>query len=353
MKSQSNKMEKLKICIVGFGWFGKMHYSVYKDMDNVEVIGVCDVNMASFDSKQKSLQDEFHKDVSQDKDALGKNVKIYSDVEKMLKELKPDLLDVVVPEDKHIDVALVGIAHGCNLIIEKPMTVSYKDAVKIQEEANKKGVHVYVGQVLRFDDRYRALEEMLADTDKDDIRHLTLERNFQSKSHYVYGRVHPAYSCLAHDIDLTLWLSKNKVKSVNAFANNFIGRTYPDNIVAVLELENGAFSTIQNSWHVAQKCPYGFEFITKIFTKDNTFTVKNEPVIHNWSNQSVDYPEFFFWPKINGKIKGALRTELEHYVECGLKNIESPILPLADVVEIIKVANAIEDSINQKKKIEL
>lgn len=44
-------MEKLKICIVGFGWFGKMHYSVYKDMNNVEVIGVCDANENSFSSK--------------------------------------------------------------------------------------------------------------------------------------------------------------------------------------------------------------------------------------------------------------------------------------------------------------
>ena len=269
----------------------------------------------------------------------------------MLKELKPDLLDIVVPEDVHIDVALKGIEYGCDLIIEKPMTVNYKDAQKIEMEANKKGVHVYVGQVLRFDDRYRALEEMLQNTTKDEIRHITMERNFQSKSHLVYGRVHPAYSCLAHDIDLTLWLSKNKVKSVSAFANSFLNRTYPDNIVAVLELENGSLATLQNSWHIAQKCPYGFEFSSKIITNKDVFVIKNEPVIHNWSNDTVDYPELFFWPKINGKVKGALRNELEHYVQCALEKIESPILHLSEVVEIIKVANAIEDSINKKEKI--
>lgn len=162
-------MEKLKICIIGFGWFGKMHYSVYKHMKNVEIIGVCDENAASFSSQQKSLQDEFHKDVSQDKDKLSENIKVYTDVEKMLTELKPDLLDIVVPEDVHIDVALKGIEHGCDLIIEKPMTVKYEDAQKIEEEANKKGVHIYVGQVLRFDERYRALEEMLEGTKKEEI----------------------------------------------------------------------------------------------------------------------------------------------------------------------------------------
>ena len=46
-----------------------------------------------------------------------------------------------------------------------------------------------------------------------------------------------------------------------------------------------------------------------------------------------------------------LKNELEHYIECALEKIESPILPLSDVVEIIKVANAIEDSINKKEKI--
>ena len=80
-------------------------------MENVEVVGVCDVNLASFSSEQKSLQDEFHKDVSHKKDELAESIKVYSDTEKMLEELNPDLLDIVVPEDKHIDVALVGIKH--------------------------------------------------------------------------------------------------------------------------------------------------------------------------------------------------------------------------------------------------
>ena len=346
-------MKKLSICIAGFGWFGKMHYSIYKEMDNVEVKGVCDLNENAFLNNTKSVQDEFHKDVSKNKDMLDESVKRYTDLEEMLRDLEPDVLDVVVPEDLHIDVALTGIKYGCDLIVEKPLTVKYSDALKIQEEATKKGVNVYTGQVLRFDDRYRGLADMMKSTKKDMIRHISMERNFQKKSHYVYGRVHPAYSCLAHDIDLTLWLSKNKVVSVNAYANNFIGRTHPDNIVAVLELENGAFATLQNSWHIAEKCPYGFEFSTKIITSENTFTIRNEPVIHNWSNYTVDYPELFFWPKIDGKTCGALKSELAHYVDCAIKKVSSPILSLDDAVSVIKVANAIEDSISKGKKIKL
>ena len=342
--------KKLKIGIVGLGWFGKQHYKVYQTFDNVEIVAICDINIDNFNNT-KSLQDEFHKDVAKKEDLDLTGINLYTDITKMLENEDIDLVDITAIEKEHYDLAKIAILHKKNVIIEKPMTINYHDAKELYDLAKKNKTYIYVGNVLRFDNRYKALSDLLSNNTKDDIRHLSLERNFQSKSHYVYGRVHPAYSACVHDIDLTLWLSKSKVESVYAYGYNFLKRENPDTIVCILELENGATAVIQNIWHVNEKCPYGFEFSTKIMLNDGTYCIKNEPVINCWKNSGVDYPELFFWPTIDGCIQGALRSELNHYVQCAINNIESKELPMKEAIRSIKIANAIEISIKEKRKV--
>lgn len=344
--------KKLKVAIVGFGWFGKQHFKVYENLSNVEVVAICDINVNNID-KEKSLQDEFHKDVAKEDVFDFQNIKIYNDITELLLNENIDLIDVVSIESEHYNLAKRALLSGKNIIIEKPMTISYSDAKELYDIAIENKLVFYVGNILRFDDRYRALNDLIKEKNKDDIRHLSLERNFQSKSHYVYGRVNPAYSACIHDIDLTLWLSKSNVKSVYAYGSHFLNRENPDVIICILELENGAVSVIQNVWHINDNCPYGFEFSTKIILDDGTYMIRNEPIIHCWTKNGVEYPELFFWPTIDGAIQGCLLKELGHYVDCALNNIESNILPMKEAIESIKIANAIEISLNEKRKIYL
>lgn len=343
---------KTKIAIAGYGWFGKMHHKVYMAMEDVEIVGIFDVNEDSFNMEKKSAQDAFHKDMKS-VSPENKNTRFFTNLEQMLAETRPDILDIVVPENIHINIALVGLKYKCHLVIEKPMTVNYSDAKNIFDKARQNDLQVYVGHVLRFDARYAALAHMLSDVDGKDIRHISMERNFQSKSHYVYGRVHPAYSACIHDVDIIRWMSKSKVTEVSAFANYYLNREYPDVIVAILKLESGALCTIQNVWHISESCPYGFEFSSKFITKEDTFMIRNEPVISKWGKEVVEYPEMFFWPQINGKVVGALKDELTHYIYCAKKNIESPILPNSEVLDSMKIADSIVQSINTKQTIRL
>lgn len=342
--------KKLNIAIVGFGWFGKQHFKVYEKLNNVKITAICDVNINNI-GKTKSLQDEFHKDVSKEDSLDLQNVNLYDNITDMLNKEEIDLVDITAIEVEHYNLAKEALLKGKNVIIEKPMTINYSDAKELYDIAIENNLIFYVGNVLRFDNRYQALNDLLKFKTKEDIRHLSLERNFQSKSHYVYGRVNPAYSACVHDIDLTLWLSKSTVKSVYAYGNHFMNRENPDTIVCILELENGAVATIQNIWHINENCPYGFEFSTKLLFDDGTYTIKNEPVLHCWTNKGVEYPEMFFWPTIDGAINGALVKELTHYVDCALNRIESNILTMEKAIESIRIANAIEISLKEKRKV--
>lgn len=341
---------KLKVAIVGFGWFGKQHYSVYKSMPDVEVVSICDTNNNAF-SYSHNVQDEFHKNISSTNNNNAITAKLYTDIVDMLKHEQIDLLDITAIESEHYTLAMLGLDAGCHLLVEKPLTINYDHSLRLYETALRKNLYFYTGNVLRFDSRYRALSNILSNIDvTQNLRHMSLERNFQVKSHYTYGRVHPAYSACVHDIDLTLWLSHQNVTSVTAYGRNFLNRTYPDSLVALLELQNGALACIQNVWHISNKCPYGFEFSTKLMTNHNYYQIRNEPVIHCWHDSGVEYPEMFFWPTIDSHISGALKDEITHYVACAKQSIESPVLSMKDSIRSIQVASSMVESLTNKNK---
>jgi len=66
---------------------------------------------------------------------------LYQDVEKMLDEIKPDVLFILVPTDGQLPLAMVASQKGCNIITEIPysVTLAYGDAIaKSCEENNVK-----------------------------------------------------------------------------------------------------------------------------------------------------------------------------------------------------------------------
>jgi len=336
--------KKSKIAVVGIGWFGRMHLDIWSQINTVEVVGLCDINPSALNiTSGLKEQDAFHKSVDDiySNNYLLSKVRRFVDLDDMLCKVKPDILDIVVPEADHFKVALSGIKAGCDIIVEKPFVLTSNDAKQLINKAQKNKSKIYVGHILRFDPRYRSLASLLFKHDPINLRHISLERNFQTRGHKVYGRTHPAFASCIHDIDILLWLSRQAIVSVSGYSKSFLSKEHPDVVVAIIELESGAIAVIQNVWHIAPGCPFGFDFQSKIFIEDNTYCIRNEPVIHHWGKDQTFYPEIFFWPKINSYRGGALFNELSHFEECSRYNRNSELVPLKEVMEGIKVAESL------------
>ncbi len=65
-----------------------------------------------------------------------------TDYRKMLDEKKPELIWSFVENNRHLEIVEFAAARKINVIFEKPLAASYKDALKIQEIANKAGIRV-------------------------------------------------------------------------------------------------------------------------------------------------------------------------------------------------------------------
>ena len=128
-------MDKIKIAFIGCGGIAGWHLSHLVNQDDVEYLGFCDLIPERAENfKQRT----------------GGTAKTYTDYKVMLDEITPDALYICVPPSCHGDIEFTVIDKNIPFLVEKPMALDYKLAVKICEAAEAKGLITAVG----FQDRY-------------------------------------------------------------------------------------------------------------------------------------------------------------------------------------------------------
>src|SRR5579872_1578895 len=73
---------------------------------------------------------------------IGANVPFYDDYNKMLDEQKPDIVWAFVENNRHLEVARACATRKINIMFEKPLASTYKDAAAIRDLAGKYGIRV-------------------------------------------------------------------------------------------------------------------------------------------------------------------------------------------------------------------
>lgn len=323
---------------VGFGWFGRIHAETWLSLPGAELVALCDSDPGRLQGGGSAdAQSDFHVESSESMTAIPASVHRYTDLDAMLAS-GIDVLDVVVDEAAHAEVVRRGLEAGVHVIVEKPAALSAAEVADLIALADARGVHLYAGHLLRFDTRNAVLGERVVGAT---LRHLSMQRNFQKSAHQVYGRVHPVFGAMVHDIDLALWYTGRRPVAVTAFDSHFLGAATPDVLDVVLHWEDGLRAVLQNSWHVAPSCPYGFEFECKVQADGATYVVRNEPDVQVWDASTVTSPEVHFWPATHGVRAGALRAELEHFAQCAVAGVPSDRVPLEHVLWCAEVADAV------------
>ncbi len=128
-------MKKLRTALVGCGSISTMHLTPISVMENAELVGVCDIKP---DRAERAAQKY--------------GVSAYTDYEKMLTELKPDIVHVCVPHYLHPIISRFALEHGINVLCEKPMSIEYNDGARNVDLAKEKGLVYGIIFQCRFND---------------------------------------------------------------------------------------------------------------------------------------------------------------------------------------------------------
>ncbi|MDI6730378.1 MAG: Gfo/Idh/MocA family oxidoreductase [Candidatus Altarchaeum sp.] len=112
-------MEKIKVAVIGTGNMGKNHIRIYSEMNNVELIGVVDLNK------------EVGKDI-----ANNFNTNFFKNYKKVIG--KVDAVSIVVPTKFHYSIAKEFLNSRVDVLIEKPITINLNEADEIIDLAEIK-----------------------------------------------------------------------------------------------------------------------------------------------------------------------------------------------------------------------
>lgn len=137
-------MKKLRSAIIGCGNIFTMHVTPVKHRDDAELVAVCDVK------KDRA-----------DKAAAKYGTTAYYDYEKMIEEVKPDIVHVCLPHYLHPVASRFAIERGVNVLCEKPISIDYRSAEENVRLAAEKGVNYGVIFQCRYNDASQAVKNAL------------------------------------------------------------------------------------------------------------------------------------------------------------------------------------------------
>jgi predicted dehydrogenase len=143
------RAKKKKIAIVGTGSRALGMWS--KDValtypENVEYVGLCDINPGRVETF---------------KTAAGFTCPTFTDFEKMMKTVKPDLLIVTTVDATHHEFIIRGMELGADIITEKPMTTDEQKCEAILQAEKRTGKKVTVTFNYRYSPHRAKLYELL------------------------------------------------------------------------------------------------------------------------------------------------------------------------------------------------
>ena len=213
-------MSKLKTAVIGVGYLGKFHAQKYAALPDSELLAVCDANAENAQKIAKDL-----------------NVEALSDYNDLIG--KVDAVSIVVPTQKHYQVAKTCLQNGIHVLLEKPITVTVAEAEELVELARQKQLVLQVGHLERFNPAILALEEVLTEP-------LFIESHRIAPFNPRGADVSVILDLMIHDIDIILDIVGKPVKRIEAKGVAVLSNDI-DIANVRLEFDNGCVANVTAS----------------------------------------------------------------------------------------------------------
>ena len=139
-------MANLKSVLVGCGAIAREHLGALAELKNVEVAAVCDISAA----RAQATAERF---------AIAR---WFTDFDKMISEIRPDMVHITTPPSAHFPLAKTSLDAGLNVLCEKPVAVEYKDFVALKKLALANHCMLLENQNLRFHSSIQRIQTLIA-----------------------------------------------------------------------------------------------------------------------------------------------------------------------------------------------
>ncbi len=177
--------------MIGVGYLGRLHAQKYAALDGVNLVAVADAD------PQRARQV-----------AAELGTRPVDDFRTLLAG-EIHLASIVVPTERHFEVAQACLEGGVHVLVEKPMTETLAQAQALQALAERRGLTLQVGHLERFNPAFLAAREIVREP-------VFIESHRLAPFKPRGTDVAVTLDLMIHDIDLILDLVASPVTEVRA-----------------------------------------------------------------------------------------------------------------------------------------
>ena len=315
-------MTKIRTAVIGVGYLGKFHAQKYASLDNSQLIAVCDTNQ----DVAKGIADEH-------------GIEVYHDYHEL--PGKVDAVSIVVPTQKHYEVASFFLKNNIHVLLEKPITSTVEEAAELVALAETNNLVFQIGHLERFNPAIMALDDILKQP-------LFIESNRIAPFNPRGADVNVVLDLMIHDIDIILDFVASPVKHISANGLQVLSQDI-DIANARIEFENGCVANVTSS-RVSTKS----ERKMRLFQHDAYISIDFQDkklAIHRKGSGEM-YPGI---SDVNSEEctfeqGDALLSEISSFLDC-IKNNKQPVVSgkagmraLETAIEITRLLNAQSDN---------
>ncbi len=297
-------MRPLRLAVIGVGHLGKEHARILAGLEDVELVGVADVNR------------DFGQAVAQRCSTTA-----FTDYRQLLPHI--DAAVIAVPTAHHHAIAAECLSRGIALLVEKPLATTVEQAEDLVARANRYGTVLQVGHIERFNPAFEEFQSRAWQP-----AFVAAERvgPFSGRSTDI-GAV---LDLMIHDIDLLLTLVQASVRSVTATGMAALGG-HEDVVHAHVQFSNGCMASLTaNRIHVSPSrrmqiwASEGFATID-FARRHLTFMQPSEQLqqhcaephkLHPMKLKEGLFDRYLPIQELDCECGDQLTRELEHFVQC-------------------------------------
>ena len=306
------------IGIVGTGYWGKNHVTIYKSLlleKKIDYLKICDID------------EERVKEISE-----INSIDYTTNIKELLNDDKITAVGIITPSSTHYELSKLSLESGKDVFVEKPITLKSDNAMKLIDLAKQKRKILMVGHLFRY---HPAVEEIKKRIDLGEFGKIQMILSFRLALGVPQKDMGVVLALAVHDLDLTCYLlNKKEPESILVDNGKFNQKVVTEITNISLNFDNNTKGYIMDSWNIpvygkrrelliigSEKSGY-VNYLTpseyQIFDSSIRNRKFNDKVIFEKHNNGIH--------KIVIEYKEPLKQEILHFIKC----IETRTAPNSD-----------------------
>ena len=135
---------RLRIAVVGAGFFAQFHHEAWSRLDRVDLVGICDLDRTRADAA-----------------ALASGTQGFDDLDTMLDVTQADVVDIATPPETHLALVAAVAERSLPVICQKPLAPTLDEARAVAAAASSAGVPLAVHENFRFQPWFREARRLI------------------------------------------------------------------------------------------------------------------------------------------------------------------------------------------------